>query len=231
MQRIADLMLRRLRQNTRGAVIVEFAFALPVLVLMYTGGVFLSDMVGCSRKVSVATRSLVDLVSRTMSPTIIYNDPGSANARSHLSASAVVLSPYKLNNATQQVSLLRVCDATRAYVVWTQAQTQNVDGSVATTTTSTQTAGTLPANQAQSTSNIVSIPSDMITSSMIPVSPDSSNVCGNLAPGTSTKTQVGTAGGWLFMGKITYNYTPFTSYLPITSRTLTDTIYMVPRLY
>lgn len=231
MQRIADLMLRRFTQNTRGAVIVEFAFALPVLVLMYTGGVYLSDMVGCSRKVTVATRSLVDLVSRTMSPTIIYNDPGSANAKSHLSASAVVLSPYKLNNATEQISLLRVCDATRAYVVWTQAQKQNVDGSVVETTNSDQTAGTLPTNGAQSANNIVSIPSNMITPPMIPVSPDGSNVCGNLAPGTSTKTQVGTAGGWLFMGKITYNYTPFVSYLPIANKTLSDTIYMVPRLY
>lgn len=231
MQRIAALVLRRLTRNTRGAVIVEFAFALPVLVLMYTGGVYLSDMVSCSRKVSVATRSLVDLVSRTMSPTIIYNDPASADAKSHLSASAVVLAPYKLDAATEQISLLRVCDATRAYVVWTQAQTQNVDGSVVTETTSDQEAGTLPANEAQSTTNIVSIPSDMITSAMVPVSPDGSNVCENLAPGTSSKTQIGTAGGWLFMGKITYNYMPFASYLPLTNTTMTDTIYMVPRLY
>lgn len=231
MQRIADLMLRRFTQNTRGAVIVEFAFALPVLVLMYTGGVFLSDMVGCSRKVTVATRSLVDLVSRTMSPTIIFNDPASANAKSHLSASAVVLSPYNLDNATQQISLLRVCDTTRAYVAWTQAQTQNANGSVVTPSVSNHTAGTLPTTGAQSSNTVVTIPSDMITSTMVPVSPDGSNVCGNLAPGTATKTQVGTAGGWLFMGKITYNYTPFVSYLPIADRTLTHTIYMVPRLY
>lgn len=231
MSHIAARMLRRLTRNTRGAVIVEFAFALPVLVLMYTGGVYLSDRVSASRKVTVATRSLVDLVSRTMSPTIIYNDPTSANAKSHMSASAVVLSPYKLNHATEQISLLRVCDATRAYVVWTRAQTQNVDGSVVTPAISSHTAGTLPQIQAQSSGNIVTIPSDMITTSMIPVSPDSTNVCNNLAVGTSQKTQVGTAGGWLFMGKITYNYAPFISYLPMTSTTMTDTIYMVPRLY
>lgn len=231
MPRIAILMLRRLSRSTRGSVIVEFAFALPILVLMYTGGVYLSDRVSASRKVTVATRSLVDLVSRTMSPTIIYNDPASANAKSHMSASAVVLSPYKLDSAVEQISLLRVCDATRAYVVWTQAQTQNVDGSVVTPTLSTHTAGTLPQNQTQSSSNIVTIPSNMITSTMIPVSPDGTNVCGNLAPSTATKTQVGTAGGWLFMGRITYDYMPFISYLPMTSATLTDTTYMVPRLY
>ncbi|WP_428685656.1 TadE/TadG family type IV pilus assembly protein [Sphingopyxis sp.] len=231
MRRIAVFMLRRFRQNTRGAVIVEFAFCLPILVLMYSGGVFLSDLVGCSRKVTVATRSLVDLVSRTMSPTIIYNDPASADATSHLSASAVVLSPYKLDKATEQISLVRVCDATRAYVVWTKAQTQNANGSTVTVKTSTHTAGTLPANVAQSVNNVVTIPSNMVTAEMIPVSPDGSNVCGNLAPGTSTKTQVGTAGGWLFMGTITYKYSPFISYLPLADRTLSDTIYMVPRLY
>ena len=105
-----------------------------------------------------------------MSPTIVYNAPQSASATSYLSASAVVLSPYKLNNATEQVSLLRVCDATHAYVVWTQAQTQSADGSTVTPTTSTQTAGTLPANQAQSASNVVSIPNNLITPPMIPIS-------------------------------------------------------------
>lgn len=231
MQRIADLMLKRFRQDTRGAVIIEFAICLPVLVLLYTGGCSLSDMIGCNRKVTIATRSLVDLVSRTMSPAIIYNAPQSANAKSYLSASAVALSPYKLNNATEQVSLIRVCDATHAYVVWTQAQTQNVDGSVVTTAISDQTAGTLPTNEAQSANNVISIPSNMITPTMVPVSPDGSNVCANLAPGTSTKTQVGTAGGWLYMGKITYNFTPVVSFIPLATTPLIHTIYMVPRLY
>jgi Flp pilus assembly protein TadG len=231
MQRIANLMLRRFARNARGAVIVEFAFALPVLILLYTGGVYLSDMVSCKRKVTVATRSLVDLVSRTMSPAIIYNDPKSANAKSQLSASAVILAPYKLDKANEQISLIRVCDATHAYVVWTQAQTQNVDGSVVTAAISSHSAGTLPENKTQSVANIVEIPSEMVTSAMIPASPDGSNICGNLAPGTSTKTQVGTAGGWLFMGKISYSYTPFISFLPLANTTLTDTIYMVPRLY
>ncbi|HEX7854770.1 MAG TPA: hypothetical protein VF503_13855 [Sphingobium sp.] len=231
MQRIPKLMLKRFTQNARGAVIVEFAICLPVLALLYTGGCCLSDMIACNRKVTIATRSLVDLTSRTMSPTIIYNDPQSANAKSYLSASAVVLSPYRLDNATEQISLLRVCDATHAYVVWSQAQTQNVDGSTVTAANSDQIAGTLPTIETQSASTVVSIPSNMITSTMIPTSPDGSNVCGNLAPGTSTKTQVGTAGAWLYIGKFTYNFTPSVSFIPIKTTALTHTIYMVPRLY
>lgn len=231
MQHVADLMLKRLAQNTSGVAIVEFALVLPVLLLLYAGGCCLSDMIACNRKVTVATRSLVDLVSRTMSPTVLYNDPNSANAKSYLSASAVVLSPYKLDVATEQISLLRVCDASHAYVVWTQAQTQNADGSIVTNATPDQVEGTLPTNQAQAANTVVSIPTDMITSTMIPTSPDSSNVCGNLAPGISNKTQVGTAGGWLYRGKITYNFTPVISFVPIQTTALTKTIYMVPRLY
>jgi Flp pilus assembly protein TadG len=230
-QRVADLMLKRFTKNNRGSVIVEFAFALPVLLLMYSGGWFVSDMIACNRKVTIATRSLVDLVTRTTSPAIVYNNPQSANSTSYLSASAVVMSPYKLDNATEQVSLLRVCDATHAYVVWTQAQTQNADGSTVTPTTSTHTAGTLPVSEAQSATSVISIPANMITSPMVPTSPDGTNVCQNLAPGTSTKTQVGTAGGWLYTGNIRYNYTPSFSYMPIGTTVLTHAIYMVPRLY
>ena len=126
---------------------------------------------------------------------------------------------------------MRVCDATHAYVVWTQAQTQSVDGSTVTATTSEHTAGTLPAVGTQSANNVVSIPANMISSTMVPTSPDGSNVCGNLAPGTSTKTQVGTAGGWLYMGKISYNFTPSVSFIPIRTTALTHTIYMTPRLF
>lgn len=231
MRHIANLMLKRFTRETRAAVIVEFAISLPVLLLLYTGGCCLSDMIACNRKVTIATRSLVDLVGRTMSPAIVYNDPQSADAKSYLSASAVVLSPYKLNNATEQISLVRVCDATHAYVVWTQAQTQNVDGSVVTATTSDQTAGTLPTNETQAANTVIPILSNMISSTMVPTSPDGSNVCGNLAPGTATKTQVGTAGGWLYMGKITYNYTPVVSFIQIKTTALVHTIYMTPRLY
>ncbi|RZF61164.1 hypothetical protein EWE75_19370 [Sphingomonas populi] len=224
-------MLRRLATNTRGVALVEFAICLPVLLLLYLGGCCLSDMLACNRKVTTATRTLVDLVARTMSPTIVYNDPQSANAKSYLSASAVVLSPYKLDAATEQVSLLRVCDATHAYVVWTQAQTQNVDGSVVRATTPDQTAGTLPANQAQAANTVIPILTNMVISTMVPTSPDGSNVCKNLAPGTATKTQVGTAGGWLYMGKISYSFTPSVSYLALGPVTLKHTIYMIPRLY
>lgn len=231
MQRIAKLMLRGLARSTRGSVLAEFAITLPVLLFLYICGSGLTDVIGCNRKVATATRTLVDLVSRRMSPAIVYNAPQSASASAYLGASAVILAPYPLDKATQQISLLRICDASHAYVVWTQAQTQNVDGSTTTATASSQTAGTLPATQTQSASSVVSIPNNMVTSPMVPTSPDGSNVCGNLAPGTSNKVQVGTAGGWLFSGTVKYSYTPALAIFALAPIQLSDTIYMSPRLY
>lgn len=231
MQFVANLMLSRLTRNDRGAVLVEFAICLPVLLTLYLGGVSVCDMIACDRKTTIAARSLADLVSRTMSPAIVYNNPSAASARSQLSAAAVVMAPYRLNNATQQISLLRVCDATRAYVVWTQAQTQSADGSTVTPTTSSLTAGTLPTAGVQSAGSVTTIPSNMVAPTMIPSSPDGSNVCDNLNPGTSTKTQVGTAGAWMYVAKVTYSYTPGVSFFSMTPTPLSDTIYMVPRLF
>lgn len=231
MQFGADVVLTRLRDEASGAALVEFAICLPVLLLLYMGGVGFSDLMSCNRKVTTASRTLVDLVARTMSPTIVYNDPQSANAKSYLSGSAVMLAPYRLDAAVEQISLLRICDSSHAYVVWTQAQTQSADGSVVTPASSEQTAGTLPASQPQSPDTVVSIPANMVTSTMVPTSPDGSNVCGNLAPGTSNKKQVGTVGGWLYMAKVSYDFTPSVSYVTVKAQKLTHTIYMTPRLY
>lgn len=231
MQLVANVMLRSLARNVQATVLVEFAMSLPLLLVLFAGGSALSDMIACNRKVTLATRSLADLVSRTMSPSIIYNSPDAATARTQLSASAVTLNPYRLDNATEEISLLRICDATHAYVVWSQAQTQNSNGSTVTSTTPSQTAGTLPGGGTQTTASIVTIPSNMITGPMIPTSPDGTNVCQNLAPGTSTRTQVGTAGGFLFRGTITYNYNASVAFVTAPVTPMTDTIYMVPRLF
>ena len=224
-------MLRRLVRDRRGALMVEFAMCLPVVLLMFVACSALSDMIYCSRKVTSSARSLTDMVTRNMSPSLIYNNPSTASATALLSGSAVVMTPYNQANSTEQISLLRVCDATHAYVVWTQAQTQSADGSTVTPTTSTLTAGTLPNNATQSANSVVSIPASLVTTPMIPTSPDGSNVCNNLTPSTSTTTQVGTVGGWLFKGEIKYNYVPTASFGFFTTTQIGDSIYMSPRLY
>ncbi len=216
-------MLSKLSSDSRGAVLVEFALCLPVLLIMYLGGFVITDMVSCNRKVTIATRALVDLASHNLSPAEVQLLPASTTAVSYLSASAVVLNPYNMANATQTIALLRVCDASHAYVVWSQSMTQNSGGTVLT---SPSTIGTPTA------ASVVAIPAAMVTAPAIPVNPDgSTGICTNYAASGSTGTQVGQDGGYLFKGEVGYLYTPAIGLGRTTTTPMADTIYMSPRLY
>ena len=203
-------MLRRLARNERGVAMVEFAFVMPVLLVMFIGCFVVSDMISCYRKVTIATRALTDLVSRNVSPS---GGVSTSAVSTYINSAGLVMSPFNTSKTTMQITLMRVCDATHAYVVWTQAQAGT------TTSTSSLTAGT-----------VVVIPTKMITSPMIPTSPDGTNVCSNTAPSTATKTQVGTAGGYLFYGQVAFAYTPAVRYGALTTTVMGDQIYMSPRL-
>jgi Flp pilus assembly protein TadG len=221
-------VLRWFGRDDRASVLVEFAICLPLLLLLYQIAFVLSDMVTCNRKVTVATRALVDMVSRNMSANGIQANPATTSASSFLNASAVVLMPYDVSKATEQVALLRVCDASHAWVVWTQAQSQTaaqLSAGTATATTSTFTAGTLSA------ASVVTIPSAMVTSPMIPVNSNNSvGICSNYAASSSNLTQLGQAGGYLFIGKVNFSYSPPYSYgVPVTTP-MGDTFYMSPRI-
>lgn len=216
-------MLKQFSTDTRGAVLVEFALCLPVLLAMYLGSFVITDMVNCNRKVTIATRALADLASHNLSPTAVQSTPASTSATSYLSASAVVINPYNMANATETVALLRVCDATHAYVVWSQTMTQNSAGTVLT---SPITVGTPAA------ASVMTIPATMVTAPSIPVNPNgSTGICSNYSASSSTLTQVGQAGGYLFEGQVRYLYIPAIGLGGTTTTPMADTIFMSPRLY
>lgn len=220
----AGHMLKRLWQDRRGSVLAEFAICLPVLATLYIGSYMVVDEVGCSRKVSIATRTLTDLVSRSLSPSAITTNPAGTDATALMTAAALTLTPYSPVNATENVGLLRVCDSTHAYVIWSQAITYDASGQP-TSATPLLTAGTL------SSSSVVSVPNAMITTPMVPTSPDGSNVCQNYATGTTNKVQVGTAGGYLFVAQFDFAYQPLTGFGFPASVPLGNVLYMSPRLY
>jgi Flp pilus assembly protein TadG len=217
-------MLRRLLRDTQASLIVEFAICLPVLCIMFLGSYIVVDLIACNRKVAVATRTLTDLAARSLSPSSITSSPSGTDATSVMTAAALTLIPYSNVNATENLALLRVCDATHAYVIWSQAVAYTAAGA-STPATPVLTAGSLSSN------SVVTVPANMITSPIVPTSPDGSNVCSNFSTGTSTKTQVGTAGGYLFVAEVDYPYQPLVGLGWTTTVPLGTILYMSPRLF
>jgi len=237
-------MLRKLANNMRGVAAVEFAISLPLLVLMYMGGYATLDIIAANRRVTVATNMMTEMLSRDLPVSIITNGIPTAwtttSVPHRMMWGAYTLSPYDMNQATEQITLLRVCNATHAYVVWTQGQSQTLKGSIMTPTTITTQSqlpnplmiagGPMPNSSfTPSASNVVPIPTGLATGSMIPTSPNTSNVCNNTAPSNAAATQVGTAGAYIYAGQINFTYVPPINFGFAAQIPMSDTIYISPR--
>ena len=213
-------------------MLIEFAIALPVMLVMYLGAYTVSDMVACNRKVTIAATTLANLASHALSPTSVLGASSTTSATTYLSAGALVLSPYPMDKGTETITLLRVCSTTKAYLVWSQTQTQDNSGTVLT---SPITAGS------PTSPTLVTLPSGLLTTlagsgSYYPLAPTSTtssttniDICAN-TPASGNTPVVGQAGAYLFLGKVDYSYTPAVSYKAITTTQMANAIYMSPRL-
>src|SRR5215210_8579735 len=94
---------RRLVGCTRGIAALEFAMVLPVMVLMYLGSTELTFGVSVDRKLTLVSRTLADLTSRT--PTL-----NSTSVATILDASRAVMAPYKSEDVKMVVSSVAVVD-------------------------------------------------------------------------------------------------------------------------
>ena len=137
-------LLARLRANISGTTVVEFAFALPVLLAMYLGGYVLADESSASRKVTSTARAITDLTTR-------YGALTTTQLNTIMAASAQILVPYNGANAKQRVSEVLVTGATTATVVWSQVPT----GQTGMTALPACTVVTLNANMAATGSYVI----------------------------------------------------------------------------
>jgi len=202
-------MLKALARDRSGAAMIEFAMVLPVLLGLFLGTFVISDTLHCYRKVTASARTLADLVSRNVPPS---STPSASTLTTYMNSAQLTLTPFAAANSTMEIDGLRVCDATHAYVLWAAAQAGS------TASTPTLTVGT-----------VITIPTGMITTPMIPTSPDGSNVCNNTTAGPN-KTVRGTAGGYLLLGRAVYSYQPVYSFGSMARYAVADQVYMIPRL-
>ena len=113
---------RALRSDSSGVALTEFAFALPLMVLMYLGGYQLCDAISAYRKVTTSTRALADVTSQ-------YTSVTPTDLDTVLAASQQVMSPYSLGNAKLVISQIKIDKDRIATVDWSRGK--NVDPLVA----------------------------------------------------------------------------------------------------
>ena len=97
--------IRRFVGNARGAVAIEFALILPVMVVMLTGLIELSYLMMAERRVSGAAHSTADLIGQS-------TDLTSSDLSDIFSAAALIMAPFDTANLTIGVSSVRFDDDT-----------------------------------------------------------------------------------------------------------------------
>lgn len=133
--------------DRRAVAAVEFAFILPVLLLLYIGTLDVTRAVMASRKVDIVSRTISDLVSQRPTTSTV----SSSTISTIFAAASAIMQPYSTSALTETVSGVTIkaktngtcCDAV---VNWSYTQsgalrscgstlTQVADGTPASSTT------------------------------------------------------------------------------------------------
>ena len=112
--RILRDRLSRLNGDRRGVALIEFAFAVPVLLLLFVGGYQLMDAVSAYRKVTTTVRALSDLTTQSTSTT-------KSGAQQILAASQQIMVPYSSANAVMRITQIKIDQYGNGTVDWSQA--------------------------------------------------------------------------------------------------------------
>jgi len=124
MQNISSIGLRlqRFARDTRGLAAVEFAFILPLMLVLFFGTVELSSGVAVDRKVTLMARTLSDLTSQNISVT----DNQLTNI---FNASTGILSPYSAAPLKSTITELYIDPTTKiARVQWSKGDAPRGSG-------------------------------------------------------------------------------------------------------
>lgn len=100
-------------RNAKGAAAVEFAFIVPILLLMYLGSMEVSQALDVDKRVGRTASEVADLVTQQESVT-------KAELTSIMRIGAATLQPYRRDTPTISVVAVQVDTSTnpKAHVVW-----------------------------------------------------------------------------------------------------------------
>jgi Flp pilus assembly protein TadG len=128
----------RLLRNRRGAAAVEFALILPVMAMIYLGGMQISMAVSTYRQVDLTANTVTNLVSQYTTISASQSMPDILNA------SMAVMYPNASTSVVITVSLVTIDKNQNATVTWSQSLngTQRTTGSTVTVPSSLKVANT-----------------------------------------------------------------------------------------
>lgn len=98
--------------NDRGVATIEFAFVMPLLILLYFGTVDGSRMLAFDRRLTSASATLGDLVARTKTSLT------TSELSDFFTAARITMTPYDPEKLEQVITCVYVDSAGVATVVW-----------------------------------------------------------------------------------------------------------------
>jgi Flp pilus assembly protein TadG len=101
----------RFASHEEGVAAVEFALTLPVLLFLFVGVTEVGEAVSISRKVTITTRTVTDLVTQNSSLS-------ASGLNTLLAASAQVIAPYSSSNVSITVSEIQIDSSGKATIAW-----------------------------------------------------------------------------------------------------------------
>jgi Flp pilus assembly protein TadG len=107
-------LLARWGLDRSGVAAVEFAFTVPVLLVVYLAGFEISQAMATYRKVSDTTIELANVAAQ-------YTTMATLDITSVMNASSQIMAPYPTQNLSIVLSEITTDDANNATVTWSQA--------------------------------------------------------------------------------------------------------------
>jgi Flp pilus assembly protein TadG len=123
-------------EDCRGIAATEFAFILPIMLVLFFGTVEFSSGIAVDRKVTLMARTLADLTSQTLSV-------ANSDLTNFFNASNAIMTPYSGTPTKATISELYVDPKTlQARVQWSQGSVPRTTSSPVTIPTALAVGGT-----------------------------------------------------------------------------------------
>jgi Flp pilus assembly protein TadG len=104
-------VIRGFVRSRRGVSAVEFALILPIMITLFIGGQEVTQGITLKRKVTIATRTIADLVSQDTSIT-------DADLTAIFAATSTVLAPFAAGGLKMKISNVYIDNNNNASIVW-----------------------------------------------------------------------------------------------------------------